>query len=290
MKHCLSCEELFQNEAWNCPRCGWQPPTCDGIVRFIEDARQLEDGFKPEYFAKLANFEADHFWFRARNRLLQWALGKYFPQMQSFFEVGCGTGFVLAGLLETMASIRLAGGEMFFDGLRFAKKRLSGVELFQMDARQIPFEDEFDVVGAFDVLEHIPEDELVLGQVFRAIKPGGGLVITVPQHPFLWSESDRHAMHQRRYRRTELKRKVERAGFRIRRVTSFVSLLLPLMILKRGMPRKRRDPWADFRIGSSLNASLESILSAEQAIIRAGVSFPAGGSLLLVAEKPVSAP
>ena len=79
-----------------------------------------------------------------------------------------------------------------------------------MDARRIPFEREFDVVGAFDVLEHIVEDEDVLGQMFKATRPGGGLLVTVPQHPFLWSASDEHAMHQRRYSRAELRRKVER--------------------------------------------------------------------------------
>ena len=45
---------------------------------------------------------------------------------------------------------------------------------FQMDARNIPFENEFDVIGVFDVLEHIEEDEIVFSQIFRAVKSGGG--------------------------------------------------------------------------------------------------------------------
>jgi SAM-dependent methyltransferase len=57
--------------------------------------------------------------------------------------------------------------------------------LFQMDARKIPFESEFDVIGAFDVLEHIEEDEKALAQIFHAVLPGGGLILTVPQHRFL---------------------------------------------------------------------------------------------------------
>ena len=102
-----------------------------------------------------------------------------------------------------------------------------------MDARCILFECEFDVVGTFDVLEHLVEDERALAQMFNAARPGGGLLVTVPQHRFLWSESDRFAMHQRRYSRTELRKKVESAGFQIERITSFNSLLLPLMILSR---------------------------------------------------------
>ncbi len=54
------------------------------------------------------------------------------------------------------------GGEVSSVGLRLAADRVPGVDLFQMDARQIPFENQFDVIGAFDVLEHMGDDELVL--------------------------------------------------------------------------------------------------------------------------------
>ena len=159
-----------------------------------------------------------------------------------------------------------------------------------MDAQRIPFESEFDVIGAFDVLEHLVEDELALAQMFNAIRPGGGVILSVPQHRFLWSASDDFAMHQRRYQRGELRDKVERAGFRIERITSFISLLLPLMIWSR-MQRKRDqefEPWREFEISPAQNKTLEGILKLERAITRAGVSFPAGGSLLLIGRKPAS--
>ena len=95
-------------------------------------------------------------------------------------------------------------------------------------------------------------------------------------------------MHQRRYNRAELRDKVERARFRVERITSFVSFLLPLMMLSR-RKRKDHDLWAEFQINRSLNVLFEKILVTERALIRSGLSFPAGGSLLLVARKPVSA-
>ncbi len=231
------------------------------------------------------------FWFRARNRLIQWALGNYFPHADSFFEIGCGTGFVLKGVREASPGLRLAGSEIFGDGLVFARARLPGVDLYQMDARQIPFECEFDVVAAFDVLEHIVEDDAVLRQMFKATKPGGGLLMTVPQHRFLWSAIDEHSMHERRYSRAELRRKVEQAGFRIQRMTSFISLLLPPMIYSRMRSNSSRDfkLWKEFEISRLLNALLGSILTAERAMIERGVSFPAGGSLLLIAKRPATA-
>ncbi|HEY1581541.1 MAG TPA: methyltransferase domain-containing protein [Chthoniobacterales bacterium] len=288
MKVCLACGYSYTGKGWVCPRCGVQSAEEDGLVHFCEDPPDEDGGFKQEYFARLAQLEPSNFWFRARNQLIVWALQTYFPTAKSLFEVGCGTGFVLAGIREAAPGMRLAASEIFRDGLIFAGARLPGVDLYQMDARQIPFEDEFDVVGAFDVLEHIGDDQLVLSKMFKATRPGGGILLTVPQHPFLWSDLDRHSMHQRRYRRAELRSKVERARFRVERITSFVSFLLPLMFLAR-KKRKDGDLWAEFRISQFLNASLEKALAAERALIRQGVSFPAGGSLLLVARKPAFA-
>jgi len=290
MKRCLACEVLFEGANWTCPKCGYQPTLRDEIYQFAEEPPDAHAGFKPEYFARLARIEEGNFWFRARNELIQWALHHYFPNAKSFFEVGCGTGFVLTGIRQNFPGIRLVGSEIFAEGLLFAKARLPEVELYQMDARRISYECEFDVVGAFDVLEHLPEDESALKQMFKAAQLSGGLLVTVPQHRFLWSASDQHAKHQRRYSRAELRRKVESAGFQIERITSFNSLLLPLMILSR-MRRKRDqelNPWREFEINPALNRTLESILSFERIMIKTGASFPAGGSLLLVGRKPLS--
>jgi SAM-dependent methyltransferase len=290
MKRCLACEALFEGADWTCPKCGYQPALRDEIYQFTEEPPDTDAGFKPEYFARLAEIEESNFWFCARNELIQWALRNYFPDANSFFEVGCGTGFVLAGIHEKFPRMRLAGSEIFADGLAIAKARLPNAELYQMDARRISFECEFDIVGAFDVLEHITEDEDVLVQMFNAAQPGGGLLITVPQHRFLWSASDQYAMHQRRYNCSELRRKVESAGFEIQRITSFNSLLLPIMIWSRLQRKRDHDfqPWREFEIGPTLNKTLETILKFERMIIRGGASFPAGGSLLLIGRKPLS--
>jgi len=186
--------------------------------------------------------------------------------------------------------MRLVGSEIFAAGLAIAKARVPNSELHQMDARRISFEREFDVVGAFDVLEHVIEDENVLAQMFNAVRSGGGLLLTVPQHPFLWSASDQYAMHQRRYNRAELRRKAESAGFQVERITSFNSLLLPLMIWSRLQRKHDHDfqPWREFEITPALNKTLESILKFERMVIKTGASFPAGGSLLLIGRKPLS--
>jgi len=242
-------------------------------------------GFESAYFAELEQAEAGSFWFRARNRLILWALEKYAPHAVSFLEIGCGTGFVLCGIAAARPDMRLAGSEIFGDGLRFAAKRLPRAELMQMDARSIPYSEEFDAIGAFDVLEHIQEDEIVLREIAKSLKVGGRLLLTVPQHQFLWSDTDVNAHHVRRYSAAELKRKIEGAGLRVLRISSFVSLLLPLMLYSRRRTRPNERAAAELRLNPYLDLFLEQVLRAELFMIRSGLNFPMGGSLLLVAKK-----
>jgi SAM-dependent methyltransferase len=194
---------------------------------------------------------------------------------------------VLAGLREALPGLRLVGSELFAEGLEIARRRLPDVKLVALDAVEMPFDGEFDVVGAFDVLEHVDEDERALAGMRRALRPGGGLLLLVPQHPRLWSEMDVVARHVRRYTRRGLVAKVERAGFEVVATSSFVSALLPAMVLSRGVRRvlgRPYDPIAELRPGP-LNGVFERVLDGERKLIERGMSLPAGGSLLLVARR-----
>jgi SAM-dependent methyltransferase len=288
MKVCLACGQRFEAGDWRCPDCGQSPELHNGRLAFSPDLAESNEGFDAEYYAQLARLEAQSFWFESRNRLLIWALRCYFPHASSFLEIGCGTGFVLSGIQQEFPGLTLSGSEIFGEGLVFAEKRLPGVTLFQMDARRIPFEGEFDVVGAFDVLEHIGEDEVALVQMFQATKPGGGIMLTVPQHRWLWSAVDEYSFHKRRYTRKDLGEKVGRAGFEIICITSFVFFLLPLMLLSRLRQRRSQDtfdPLSEYKIGDRLNMALEKVLGIERVLIERGYSFPVGGSLLVVARR-----
>lgn len=288
MKRCPRCETAYNATDWTCPACGFTPSQEDGFPTLAPDLAQGGAGFQPEAFAELAALEADNFWFRARNRLIVWALRRHFPHMQSYLEIGCGTGYVLTGVSNAFPGARIVGSEVFSVGLPFAAHRVRQAELLQMDARRIPYVDEFDVIGAFDVLEHIKEDETVLAEMHRALRPGGGIAITVPQHPWLWSRQDEYACHVRRYCIGELREKVLRAGFKVELETSFVSLLLPTMLASRMAQRKaatESDAMAELRLATPINRVFEWIMNAERQLIRLGLRFPAGGSLLLIARK-----
>lgn len=288
MKVCIACGNRLLGETWNCS-CGFTPGSINGFRAFAPELSEASEGFEAHFFEHLAALEAKNFWFRSRNRLIIWALRYYFPTAKSLLEIGCGTGFVLAGIEQSFPNLRLCASEVFTRGLEFADRRVTRAELFQMDARQIPFDCEFDVVGAFDVIEHIYEDVRVLQQLYQATCPGGGILLTLPQHPWLWSQADDYAHHVRRYEAKELQQKVQHAGFQILRMTSFVSFLLPIMLASRLRQKKVTspyDPTAELKISGWMNGMLESILTLERYFIQSGVSFPAGGSLLLIAQKP----
>ena len=240
-------------------------------------------------FARLAAAEDASFWFRGRNALLVDTLAREFPLARSFLEVGCGNGYVLAAVARARPGIRVAGSDLSTAGLEHARRRVPAASLLRADARALPLDGEFDVAGAFDVIEHVAEDEAVLAALRRAVRPGGGVIVTVPQHRWLWSETDRYSGHQRRYGRRELAAKLERAGLRLRWTSSFVTLLLPLMAASRGwqaLSPRPYDPGRELRGAGRLDGLLEQAIRLEARAIARGVRLPAGGSLLAVAERP----
>ncbi|MBI5430020.1 MAG: class I SAM-dependent methyltransferase [Nitrosomonadales bacterium] len=289
MKICNACSARFDSSGWDCPACGHAPPQINGFPALAAELANSSGGFHPEYFAQLADLEAGNFWFRSRNALILMLLRKHCPLMKSFLEIGCGTGFVLSGIASDFPAASLSGAEIYSIGLPYAAQRVPGAQFMQMDARNIPFASHFDALGAFDVLEHIEEDSAVLAQMNHALKPGGTLILSVPQHPGLWSRQDEMACHVRRYTATELKQKVSDAGFAVRDAGSFVALLLPVMWLSRRTGNTSKggthDAMAELRIGSIANRILSTVMRAELLLTRAGIRFPAGGSLFLVARK-----
>jgi SAM-dependent methyltransferase len=287
MKRCLGCEEAFEAPSWTCPSCGFAPPQEEGVPVFAPALRQGAEDDADYRHQDLAAAEARHFWFRHRRRAVSWALGHYFPADRRFLDVGCGTGYMAEAVLRDHPGLSVTAVDASLPFLRHVTARLSGHEVLQVDARRLPFRDEFDVAGAFDVIEHLDEDEAVLAEMRRALRPGGGLLVTVPQHPWLWSTVDDFSRHRRRYTRRELVARTERAGFAVLRVTSLFALTLPMQAAARlrRVPAERFDPVSELRIGGAANAVLAAAMRLEERAVRWGVPLPAGGSLLLVARK-----
>ena len=245
------------------------------------------ESFNPDSFERLYTLEDRYFWFRSRNELIRWCVANYLTDITDFLEVGCGNGVVLNHLHAHFPCISFFGQDLFIEGLLFAKERLGEVPLVQMDIGHPAFSVRFDAIGMFDVLEHLSDDKFVLQIICGMLKRRGWLLMTVPQHQWLWSEMDELACHKRRYSRKEITKLFENAGFKIVMLTSFMTFLLPGLIVSRFIKRfqKENTEFSEFEIPHWLNQLFYTVSMADQLFIKAGVSLPVGGSLLILARK-----
>ena len=177
MIQCPTCDAVGADDMRRCVSCGFSVEQIEGFDAWAPKLSRASSSefFDPEKFKELAELEHSNFWFQARNELILWALKNYFSEIRSFAEIGCGTGFVLSAVEKALPDAEVIGAELFIKGLKLAAQRCSRAKLIQIDARRIPFRSYFDVIGIFDVLEHIEDDTTVLAQIGRALVPGGGV-------------------------------------------------------------------------------------------------------------------
>jgi SAM-dependent methyltransferase len=230
-------------------------------------------------------------WYRGLRELLLTTLAPVIASMGRrkpiILDAGCGTGGNLAAFPSD--TIRI-GIDVAWDGLSLARKR-NVPALVRGRVQELPVRDaSVDVVLSIDVLYHrwIEDDEAVLREYFRVLAPGGWLVVHVAALEWLRGSHDEVVMTRHRYTRRELVSKVQSAGFQVDRASYRNTFLLPLMLLRRLTSRKGHEPASDLALPPAwLNSLLLSCLRIENILLRV-LSFPLGGSLLVLAQKPVS--
>lgn len=236
-------------------------------------------------YVRLAAAEERMWWFRGLHANLLAALAAG-PAPQRLLDAGCGTGGLLARLAGALPKALLVGLEIDAGAAALARgKGRFALVIGSVD--RPPFAAEsFDAVLSADVLCHRGVDEArALAGFRRCLRRGGLLVLNLPAHRWLYSAHDAAVDNARRYARTELCRHLAQAGFTRIRARHWNSLLFPLMVL-------RRKLWP--RAGASevelLPAPVErlfaAVLAVERWLLRAGLSLPFGGSILVTAVKP----
>ncbi|BCY19361.1 MAG: class I SAM-dependent methyltransferase [Chloroflexi bacterium] len=254
------------------------------------------DSYDPRYFEPLFATEDRHFWFLARNRVICRLAANSLRDTVSgkILEVGCGTGFVLRALEKEFSTMHVTGMDLFLEGLRLASKRVT-CGLVQGDLAAPPFMDGFDLVGMFDVLEHIEDDRAVLDHLYHLVKPGGSLLLTVPADPGLWSYFDVASCHFRRYSLKDLQEKVQTAGFSVNFISPFIALTYPALRIQRLLMNRSHieNPIAagnqaedDLKIVPVINDIVREILYFEAGWLARGHRLPFGSSLVLRATRP----
>jgi SAM-dependent methyltransferase len=251
--------------------------------------------FDPSYYGRLHELEGRHFWFRARSRVISTVVSQLTSQLEEGFrvlEVGCGTGGILNVLDDECRRGHVFGMDLFHEGLCFASKRTQAT-LVQGDIHRRPFDASFDVVGAFDVIEHLADDTRALRSLAGLLKPGGAVIVTVPAEPSFFSYFDRAVGHYRRYTKSSLTALLARSGFAVEYATHYMTSIYPLVWLGRRLAplRKKSETYGDvyelamaeFRIPPVVNDLLAWILSQEARVIARRRPLPFGTSLLAIA-------
>ena len=236
-----------------------------------------------------ALLEADeyHWWYRGRRQIIRAELDRLpLPAGARVLDAGCGSG-------RTLQDLQAYGEVSGIELSELAAEHARGRELGKVHVgrvEELPWEDRaFDLVTCLDVLEHTPDDIAALRELRRVTKPGGWLLLTVPAYPALWSTHDVVNHHYRRYTRRALRRAAVGATWRVDRLTSFNSLLLPaaaaVRVSQRYRLRNHNDHVSELRVGPHwLNGALEQPLRIEAAVLRRGYTLGAGLSLLAVLE------
>jgi SAM-dependent methyltransferase len=267
----------------------------NNIKCYAPQLAELNSDYPKEVFKLLYEAENTNFWFISRNKIIQNLFKKHVgSDSKKVLEIGCGTGYVMHGLYSAFPNYNLVGSEIYLEGIKFAQIRLPNAEFIQLDATDMPFSDEYDAIGAFDVLEHIVEDELVMKNIYKSLKKDGLFMISVPQYQWMWSINDDIAYHKRRYTRSELESKLEATGFEIKYISSFVFALFPFMVLSRILKKKKVEKITDdiilqemneLTLDGFLNFAFKKIMKIDEFLISLNISLPFGGSLIAVATK-----
>lgn len=246
-----------------------------------------------ELYAQFDQLEDAHWWFLGRREVVLATLRRLLRGRAGLriLDAGCGTGGMLGPLAEFGT---VEGLELEPRAVEAARRRAGGAARVHPGGlpEGLPRGERYDLITALDVLEHIGPSVDALRALRSALAPGGTLVITVPAFPFLWSAHDEVNHHQRRYTRASLQRELATAGFAIRHLTHYNSLLFPptaaVRLLQRVLPREG-NPRSDLQLPPApVNAALRTLFALERWWVPR-LEVPFGLSLLAVAT-PVAEP
>lgn len=230
--------------------------------------------------------EERHWYFRGKRRIVGELLRPYLGGGPlAILDAGCGTG----GTLATLQNFgKVFAIDPFPEAATYCASR-GFPRIAQASVTALPFPaSSFDLITSLDVIEHVDDDRAALTELFRVLKPGGVLMLTVPACMCLWSGHDVALHHKRRYSAAELRGKVMGSGFRVARLTSFNSILFPpvaaVRMARRWLGIDRASSDSDKLPAPAVNELLYLVMDIEAKLLRS-LNFPVGVSLACVAMK-----
>lgn len=231
---------------------------------------------------------SDYWWYRTRARLLGTVLGAYADGAADVLDVGSADG----------PSVGWLRGRSHHVTLDIDPRGLAPGSGVCGSATGLPFADAaFDLVGAFDVVEHCDPEDAVLAEVRRVLRPGGYFLMTVPAYQWLWSDFDVQNGHVRRYTRGRAVSALEDGGFEVVRATYAFAATFPAFVVERlarrvrGLVRRDDGGAADIVRLPRTSPVVDRVLTALGTVddrVLARRDLPFGSSVVVAARKPLS--
>ena len=244
----------------------------------------MERGYYKEYY----RLEREHWWFLARNNIIINHIKQFLVEKQKpkILNIGVATGRT-SELLAELGEVTSV--EYDKDCCDFVRRKIN-IDVMNASILDLPFEDNvYDLVCAFDVIEHVNDDALAVSEMKRVCKEGGIMSVTVPAFDFLWSHHDEVNHHYRRYTRQQLltlinaKDKVIYSSY-FNFWLFFPIALFRILRLKAGDKKQDRTPSSsDFAVGGEselLNNLLFNVFNSENFFTSRLMRLPVGISIL----------
>jgi SAM-dependent methyltransferase len=224
--------------------------------------------------------QPDYWWYRARGDLLEAVLRPFLGEPVRVLDVGSADG-------PSVGWMRGAGRRVAVDLLPGGLTAGEGV---CASATQLPFGDSmFDVVAAFDVIEHCESESAAVSELARVLAPGGRMLLAVPAYQWAWTDHDVQAGHYRRYTEARLVRAVADAGLVVERSTHAFAGVFPFFVAERLRRRLReRSGRAPAPRLTAVSPAVERVLLGLSGLERRWLrrrDLPFGSSVFLAARK-----
>ena len=238
-------------------------------------------------YGDMQALQAKNWWYTARRELIQSLISTSGSTFRQALDFGCGVGSNAQALVAE-------GRELI--GLDAAKQALDRAQQLGLYTKLVHSGDEtislpdasLDLILAADVLEHI-DDVKALKEMYRALRPQGTLLVTVPAHRWLWNWNDDYSHHLRRYEKSELIARLKEAGFVICKISSWnFSFVLPVLLISLTQRLQKRPKHLENNLNSLprwINGLLLSLMHIENWLFQK-TGLPVGVSLIAIAKKP----
>ena len=238
------------------------------------------------YYEQYYDFERNHWWFKARFSILQQYILKNIYQgiPLKILNIGVATG-ATTQMLMTFGSVTSIEYEK--SCIDFVEEKLP-FEVQEGSILNLYFQDQyFDLVCAFDVIEHVEDDQLAVREMYRVCKPSGNCLITVPAFMHLWSEHDLINHHFRRYTYRGLNSIL--IDLNPIYISYYNMLLYPFILTARVISRivhksahdnKLKSDFEKFTPGSFIDSILYKVFISESFWLSKRIKLPVGVSLI----------